>query len=835
MLLRKYLSHTKTDNGYVIHGDNADVMLVFMTDDIVRIRVSFSREFPEASYALVHTAWPDRLDSLFASERERVQALDIACEETADSLTFRTASLTLTMKKAPLSFTLRDSSGRCIYRDLPERAFERDHLGRLSHYSCMDREHDHFYGFGEKTGHLDKKGRRLRMSPKDAIGHDPEHGDPMYKHIPFYIRVNDESLSALGLFYNNSYDCVFDMGQEISGYWERYCYYQTDGGDIDLFLITGSVKDIISRYTWLTGRTILPTKQSLGYCASTMYYAELEWNCDEEIYRVIDKHEQEGIYIDNFWLASGYSSGESDGLRYTFNWNHKRFPNPEEFFANMNALGINVICNLKPGVLKNHPYAKYYEQHNAFIKTPDGKNDYYGRWWGGEGRFIDFTSEAGRNAWRVLLERYILRKGTKTVWNDNCEMDGIEDREAHCDFEGYGGTMAELKIIHSNMMAYTAHKAIANVYPNERPYVINRAGFAGIQRYAQVWGGDNLTDWRTLKFNVATILGMGLSGCANMGCDIGGFTGGAPESELLLRWIQNGIFQPRFTLNSANCDNTVTQPWMYEENLDYVRFAFAMRYAMLPYLYSLMHEASVDGLPVMRPLFLEFPEDRACYTDEHLAFMFGPSVLVANVLEKGAMTREVYLPAGTDWYYMNDKMMRYSGGQVVKVPVNLGSIPMFLRGNAVFMTSEDVTHITRDTMRQLDILVAADGDSEFVFYDDDGHTEDYKKGVYSQTRITVKSGDRKTITFSREGSYEDTIESLTLSVISKEKGAYWVSVDGEKLEQYLVRDYLEEAESGWYYNMSDRTIRVKFPKPEEESFDVVVSTEKFDLIGMTEE
>lgn len=835
MLLKKYLSHRKTDNGYIIHGDSADVMLVFMTDDILRIRVSFSREFSEASYALVHTAWPDRLDSLFAGERERITALDVACEESDSSLTFTTSSLTLTMKKFPLSFTLQNSSGKIIYRDLPERAFERDHLGRLSHYSCMDREHDHFFGFGEKTGHLDKKGRRLRMSPKDAIGHDPENGDPMYKHIPFYIRVNDESMSALGLFYNNSYDCVFDMGQEISGYWERYCYYQTDGGDIDLFLINGSVKEIIDGYTWLTGRTILPTKQSLGYCASTMYYAELERDCDKEIYRVIDKHEKERIYIDNFWLASGYSSGEADGLRYTFNWNHKRFPNPEEFFAEMNARGINVICNLKPGVLKNHPYAKYYEERNAFIKTPDGQDDYYGRWWGGEGRFIDFTGDAGREAWRELLEKNILRKGTKTVWNDNCEMDGVEDKETRCDFEGAGGTMAELKIIHSNMMAYIAHKAIHNVYPNERPYVINRAGFAGIQRYAQVWGGDNLTDWRTLNFNVATIIGMGLSGCANMGCDIGGFAGGAPESELLLRWIQSGIFQPRFTLNSANSDNTVTQPWMYEENIELVREAFALRYKMLPYLYSLMREASINGLPVMRPLFLEFPEDKACYTDKNLAFMFGPSVLVANVLEKGAHTRSIYLPAGTNWYDMKDNFKRYEGGQVITVPVNLGSIPMFLRGNAIFMTSDDVTHITRDTMKQLDLVISDDSDSEFTFYDDDGHTENYRQGIFAETHICVKSGDRKTIAFRREGSYQDTIERFTVKLISKEKGAYWVSVDGEKIPQYLVRDYWDEAESGWYYNLSDRTICVKFPKPEHANFDVIVSTEKFDLIGMTEE
>uniref|UniRef100_UPI0025CE6E68 pyruvate, phosphate dikinase n=1 Tax=uncultured Gemmiger sp. TaxID=1623490 RepID=UPI0025CE6E68 len=201
------------------------------------------------------------------------------------------------------------------------------------------------------------------------------------------------------------------------------------------------------------------------------------------------------------------------------------------------------------------------------------------------------------------------KMGTKTVWNDNCEMDGVEDRDAQCDFEGKKGTMAELKILHSNLMAYTAKQALADVYPGERPYIINRAGYAGIQRYAQVWGGDNLTDWRTVKFNIATILGMGLSGCSNMGCDIGGFAGPAPEAELLLRWIQNGIFQPRFCMNSANNDNTVTQPWMYEENLPYVREAYNLRYRLLPYLYSLMYESNQDGMPAWRPLFLEFPQD----------------------------------------------------------------------------------------------------------------------------------------------------------------------------------------------------------------------------------
>lgn len=836
MILKTVTSVEKISNGYLVHGDTADVKLIFLSNDVIRVRVSFDKKFEEESYALVTTAWEDRLDSLFEGERTRIDALSVPMKETEDTFEFCTDTVKLVLNKCPLSFSLHTIDGTCVYRDLADRAFEIDQLGRLSHYSCMDREKDHFFGFGEKTGHLDKKGRRMRMSPKDAIGHDPEHGDPMYKHIPFYIRTNEASKHALGLFYHNSHDCVFDMGQEISGYWERYCYWQADGGDIDLFLINGpEITDVIRRYTWLTGTTALPTKQSLGYCASTMYYAELEENCDQEIYNVIDKHEKEEILIDNFWLASGYSSGEEDNLRYTFNWNYKRFPNPEGFFENMNKRGINVIPNLKPGVLENHPYGALYEQKDALVKTADGSESYKGRWWGGEGRFVDFTGPAGRNAWKELLKENILKKGTKTVWNDNCEMDGIEDRDAQCDFEGKKGTMAELKIIHSNMMAYVAKEALNEVYPNERPYIINRAGFSGVQRYAQVWGGDNLTDWKTVKFNIATILGMGLSGCANMGCDIGGFAGSAPEGELLLRWIQSGIFQPRFCLNSANSDNTVTQPWMYEENLPEVRAAYAQRYRMLPYLYSLMFEAHESGLPVMRPLFMEFPHDTKCYTDENLTFMFGSSVLVANVVEKGAKTRTVYLPSGTKWYDMLDNMKEYEGGQQIEVPVTLQSIPMFLRGTAIYATSEDVKHILSDTMHQLDLIISAEEDTSFVFYDDDGHTKDFEKGVFEKTTISVKSGERKVISFHKEGSFDSTIEKLTLKVISKEKGAFWVSVDGTKIPRFIVRDKWEEAECGWYYNLSDRTIWIKCQKPAKDDFDIVVSTEKFDLIGMVEE
>lgn len=422
--------------------------------------------------------------------------------------------------------------------------------------------------------------------------------------------------------------------------------------------------------------------------------------------------------------------------------------------------------------------------------------------------------------------------GTKTVWNDNCEMDGVEDRNAQCDYEGQKGTMAELKILHSNLMAFLGKQALKEVYPGERPYIINRAGYAGIQRYAQVWAGDNLTSWKTLKFNIATIVGMGLSGCSNMGCDIGGFAGPAPEAELLLRWVQNGIFQPRFCMNSANNDNTVTQPWMYEELTPLVREAYTLRYRLLPYLYSLMYESSRNGMPAWRPLFLEFPDDPACYTDENLTFMFGPGLLVANVVEKEAKTRKVYLPKGCTWYDLADHLRAYEGGQTIEIPVELDSVPMFLRGSSIIVTTEDVRHILSDTMKSIDLLVSAEQDVSFDLYDDDGHTEDYQNGVYARTHIDVRSGERTEIIFDTEGTYPSPVEKISLRLVSKKKGAYWAAVNGKLLQRHIIKDEFEAAESGWYYELSDRTILVKFPAKLQGHLELTVSAEPFDLIGM---
>ncbi len=860
MIIKQFRELMPLQEGYLIRADHALVKLIFLTDDIIRIRVAFDSAddaalnsadeaalasasasaihaaFEECSYGLVTTAWDDSLDTLLAEERQRIEPLRVPYEETSTHLIFRTRSLTLSLQKNPFAFSLHNLEGESLYREIDHRAYEKDHMGRLYHYSFVDYDHDHFYGLGDQNGPLEKMGKHIHLCPKDAIGLDGKYGGPTYKHIPFYIRINEQNRHALGLYYNNSHDSTFDLGNERSGYWDRYCYYSVDGGDIDLFLINGpTTADVVSRYTLLTGRQTMPTKQSLGFMFTTMYYGEFDDHADEAIYKVLDTFDDLELPIDNFGVPSGYTTGETDRLRYTFTWNYRRFPSPETFISTLRERGIDLMPNMKPGLLPKHPNLDDFAREDAFVKEADGKTDYIGRWWGGPGRFVDFTNPAGRKIWSELLTKTMLDKGMHSVWNDNNEYDGVEDRLAVCSNEGQGGTMTWLKPIQSNMMAYTVTQAILEKYPNERPYILSRCGFAGIQRYAQTWGGDNHTSWNSLKYNVAMIIGAGLSGLANFGCDIGGFSGPAPSEELLLRWIQNGIFQIRFTMNSASSDNTVTLPWMYPAILDEIREAMHLRYRLLPYLYSLMAEAAKSGLPAWRPLFMEFPDDPQAYRDNLFTFMLGPSLLVASVLEEGASSRKIYLPKdpeGTVWYDLQNNLKAYEGGQTIDYPVDYSSIPLFLRGNAVLPTTNDIYRITKDNIDTLNILVAADNDSSFVYYDDDGISLDYQNGVYAQTKIDVTSGETVEIHFTREGSYETNYKTLALSVINKDRGAFWVTVDNQKIKQFMTIYDFDLADEGWYYDMSSRVIKTKFAYPNQKDFTVKVSFATFDLIGM---
>ncbi len=813
--------------------NSIELRILFMTDDIIRIRAGFEdSDFAEESYSLVTTAWEDRMDEVLKSERTRIEAKDALLTEEDEQYIIQGEKLRVVAKKNPFILQIFDEEGIMLHEDIPYLGWKCDSNGRRIHTSVLE-EADCFYGFGERTGEINKREKYMRTVPGDCMGYNPKETDGLYKHIPFYIKLNSDTKKATGYFYHTTWECDFNMGRSHSNYTKHHTSFVVDGGDVDLFFIAGpSMKSVVERYTDLTGKSVLLPKAALGYLGSSMYYPELPKDADDAIVDFIKKNMDEEIPIDGFQLSSGYCEIDAgEGMkRYTFTWNNDKFKDPTDFFKQMNDLGVTVSPNIKPAMLLSHPNLEEMSKKGMFIKDSNSDEDAVGLWWGGMGKYVDLTDAKVRREWKNYIKDTLVSYGVTSIWNDNCEYEGLVDKDARVSFEGKGATIGQTKAIMSNMMCMLSHEAIHEEKPDNRAFVVCRSGHAGIQRYAQTWAGDNLTCWEALKYNIATILGMGLSGVANQGCDIGGFYGPSPSEELFVRWVQNGIFQPRFSIHSTNTDNTVTEPWMYSNSKHLIKAAIDFRYQLSPYLYSLVKRASVDGQPIMEPMMYAFQEDVNTY-NEGVDFMFGDSLLVANVVEEGATERKIYLPKGAKFYDFRTRAM-YEGGQTITVPVTLESIPMFLKSGAIIpMAMNPLNNLTTQKVTELKLFMVADEDARFNFYDDDGTTLAYEQGAYRSTEIMMSAGELTKISFVSTGSYEDSIEKVYLDVVYREKAPYWVSLAGEQLEHFLHRDKFEAAESGWYYSQTLKSVQIKYPNPKRDC-DVIISFETFDMIGM---
>ena len=823
----------RLNGSILVHTNCADIKIIFVTDEIVRVRASFDKEFAEESYVLAATAWEDRLDDLFAGERTRLSPVTPAVTENDSRLTLSSAALHLEIDKDPICIRLLDSDGTELYSSLAGCPFTLDSNRRITHYSRME-EDDCFYGFGEKGGALNKNKDFIRQRATDALGYDPVRTDTLYKHIPFYIRLCRSSGKAVGLFYHNFYESVFNMGREKSNYWPRYTYWQADGGDVDLFLLGGNtLRRVVDNYTLLTGRPALLPKRALGYQGSSMYYAELEKDSDDAILSFVETVKEEGFPIDGFHLSSGYTS--CDGRRCVFTWNTERFKNPRAFFAAMNEHGAQPVPNVKPGVLLSHPRFEEFRAKDVFVRDSKNPDQYaVGSWWGGPGAFWDYTNPKARRAWKEYLTESIIATGTDSVWNDNCEYDSLLDKDAAVDFDGKGGTIGQLKPLMSTLMCKIGGEAVLEHNPDARPYIVCRSGSAGIQKYAQTWCGDNYTGWDSLRYNIPMITGMGLSGQPNEGADIGGFAGPAPDEELFVRWVQNGIFQPRFSIHSASSDNTVTEPWMYRASLPLIRDAILLRYRLLPYLYSAEYEATQTGAPIMRALVYEFQDDPQA-REESFDFLFGRDILVANVIEPGAETKHVYLPAGCKWYDWNDSFHCFEGGQHIEIPVTMSTIPLFIREGAIIpMADNQPMNMARDAVTALHLIVVPGEDRTYTLYDDDGVSNDYRKGIFRKTRIQMSGKNVVNISFTSEGPYPDSVETVTVEMICKERCPLRVDLGEESLEHFLNRRKFEAAGKGWYYSMTKRAVLIHYPNPKKD-ITLTVSFEALDLIGMNKD
>lgn len=577
----------------------------------------------------------------------------------------------------------RPDTGQIFQSDRVTSAYLSEQRTGLVRHCVVRDPSEHYFGLGDKTGPLNLHGRRLRCLGQDSIGYDPQRGDPLYKHWPFLMTRTTDGL-WVGVYYDTLSACTFDLGCEHDNYHGLFRTTEIDDGDLDYYLMVGSTPaQVIAQFVQLVGGTLLPPRWTLGFAQTAMGLADAP-NAQELLESFIDECQQHAVPISSFHYGSGYSSRGQQ--RYVFTWNTNKFPDPERVNAKFHAAGMKLVANLKPCLLDDHPAYEALARQGAFIEHEGTHQPVVEPYWDGQGSHLDFTREQAIQWWQSQLKAQILQRGIDVGWNDNNEY-AIQAEDAFSAGLGQKMPMHRSRPLHGLLMTRaTFESQQAHARETGQPdvvFTITRAGPPGLQRYAQTWSGDNTTSWASLKWNIRTGLQMSLSGMFNIGHDVGGFYGPVPDPELFLRWVQACSLNPRMVMNSWKAGNVSNLPWMHPEVTEAVTQAIRLRYRLLPYLWQCFEAASQKHEPIIRPTFFNFPNDAHCLEDCD-DFMLGDSLLVAPVVEQGALQRRVYLPKlpeGESWFDFDTRAPMAAGAHhLVSAPLN--HLPLFARSGA---------------------------------------------------------------------------------------------------------------------------------------------------------
>jgi alpha-glucosidase len=666
------------------------------------------------------------LEEVLAEGRDRFDLSGFSCPDfdlREDEGIVRIATtdlrLKITLRNFHCAWAMRvGNDWREVARDRATQAYDFGWWdGRPRHY--LERPPGEVYlGLGECSGPLDRAGRRIRLGNSDALGYDARDGDPLYKHIPFYLTARPEDGAAFGLFYDTLCDCEFDFGREVDHYHGPFRGFVAEHGDLDYSVVAGPRPDqVVRRFTWLTGRPALTPRWSLGYSGSAMSYADAP-DAQARMGEFLDRCAEHDMPCDSFHLSSGYTTiGER---RHVFHWNRDKFPDPAGFAESFVARGVRVVANLKPCLMRGHPRFDEALAAGLLIAEADGAPA-WSQFWGDVGAWLDFTNPKTADWWAGQVKVQLLDYGVAATWNDNNEFE-IKSPKALANGFGRPFPAWEARPLQTQLMLRASQAAQRAHAPDKRPLLVTRAGFAGLQRYGQTWSGDNATSWDSLRFNLRMGLGLALSGVSNAGHDVGGFTGPAPDAELFVRWVQAGIFLPRFSIHSWNDDGSVNEPWMHPEATATVRDLIRLRYRLLPYLYDLLWRHHRDFEPMVRPTLYDFPDDPGAWA-ENDEFMVGPALLVAPVVAPGETHRQVRLPAGADWidWWTGE---RFAGGQVVEREAPLGRPVLFARAGTAIPLNLAEAHFGQAANERGLLVFPPTGEGAWsgAVFDDDGES-----------------------------------------------------------------------------------------------------------------
>jgi alpha-glucosidase len=733
---------------YQLTQGTLTLQITAVRDDIVRVRIAQGAVSEDGSWAVL------------PGVRAHTQTMQVT--QTASTVELRTAALRILLNRADLALRIEDAQGRIVLDDAPGRAVQFERGIHLRKHMPVDM---HYFGLGDKTGPLDRRDESFVLWNTDAGGF-AESTDPVYKAIPFVLGV-DESGRGFGLLFDNTWRSYFDFGKT-----ERDTLaYGADGGPIDYYVMAGpEPKAVVSAYAYLTGAAPLAPLWSLGFQQSRYSYES-----EAHARSVADRLRNDHIPADVLYLDIDYQDRNRP-----FTVSKDAFADLPRFVADLGAMDLRVvlITDLHIAAAPGQGYRPYDSgvAGDMFLKRPDG-SPYVAKVWPGDAVFPDFSRAPVREWWGNLYGEFV-RAGVAGFWNDMNEPAIFEVREKtmpldtlhRIDEPGFTARTAdhaEMHNVYGMLNSRATHDGLLRLAPNQRPFVLTRASYAGGQRYAATWTGDNTSSWNHLRLSISMLNNLGLSGFSYAGDDIGGFQGAGPSPELLTRWIEIGAFNPIFRDHSAT-GKALQEPWVGGAQQEAIRRHYIEeRYRLMPYIYTLAEENSRNGLPLMRPVFLEFPAqlgkggNLGGSADQ---FMLGPELLIAPAPEgESPFAYEIKLP-GAGWYdYWTG--LPLATAALMETP-RLERLPVFVRPGAI-LPRQPLVQSTRQTPQgPLELSIYPGPDCRGQLYLDDGVSFAYQTGAYLRQafRCQVEAQDM-TIEFGvREGAYRPWWRQIELRV-----------------------------------------------------------------------
>ena len=584
--------------------------------------------------------------------------------EDEGTVSFALDGVRFCIEKKNFRITAENDRG-LLYRDRSGLAYNfSGELGRGSVHFTDRFEGQSVYGLGDKGGPVDKSGRRFQLGATDSMGFRCAVSDPLYKQIPFFLCRH--GAGSYGLFYDSCSRGSVDLGAEHDNYFEPFSAVRLDEENLVFYLILGTPKEIVQRFTALCGGAAETPEWAFRYCGSTMEYTDAP-DADARLRGFLTRCEENGIRPGGFYLSSGYSQiGDS---RCVFHWNRDKIPSPEGLAAHFEERGVHLIANVKPAFLTVHPLYEHIAEQGWFLHYPDGEPARF-PFWGGMASYLDFTNPGAYAFWKECVRRELIDRGCRHIWNDNNEY-GVQDETVLAD--GFGRPVPAYLIcpLFSYLMARASREACLEAGV-ETPFNVSRCAMAGTQRVASTWTGDNYTDFAELRGNHDQAMTMALTGFLFFGPDIGGFAGPQPGEELFLRWLQYGLFLPRFTLHSWKPGGASTMPWLYPALMPTVRRLFDLRERLSPVLYAEAERARRENLPLLRPVFWE---DLACDAESD-CFLCGEKLLACPVFDEGAESVTVTLPRPGGWRLRGEGEL-HPGGVTLTVPCLPTDLPVW--------------------------------------------------------------------------------------------------------------------------------------------------------------